>query len=149
MITVVGQSLSCVQLFATTCTAPHQAPLSSTISQSLFIIIELMMPFNHLIILCWSLWFLPSIFPSIRVFCIESVLHINWAKYWSFSISFQWIFRVDFFLDRLVWAPCSPRDTQESFSAPQFESINSLACSLLYGPTLTSILDYRKNHSFD
>ena len=123
-------------------------PLSPIIIGGLLIIIELMMPFNHLI-LCWSLLFLPSIFPSIRVFCIESVLHINWAKYWSFSISFQWIFRVDFLLGRLVLAPCSPRDTQESSSAPQFESINSLTCSLLYGPTLTSILDYRKNHSFD
>ena len=51
--------------------------------------------------------------------------------------SFQWIFRVDFLWDWLVWSPCSPRDSQESFPAPQFESINSLALSLLYGTPLT------------
>ena len=63
--------------------------------------------------------------------------------------SFQWIFRTDFLQDWLVWAPWSPRDSQESFPVPQFESINSSALSLLYGPTLTSISDYWKNHSFD
>ena len=62
---------------------------------------------------------------------------------------FQWIFRVDLFLDRLVWAPWSPRDSQESSLPPQFESINSLSHSLIYGPTLTSIHEYWKNHSFD
>ena len=51
--------------------------------------------------------------------------------------SFQWIFNVDFLWDWLVWSPCSPRDSQESFPAPQFESINSLALSLLYGTPLT------------
>ena len=56
--------------------------------------------------------------------------------------------RVDLVLDTLVWAPCSPRDTQESSPAPQFESINSLSHSLLYGPTLTSIHEYWKNHNF-
>ena len=45
--------------------------------------------------------------------------------------------------------PCSPRDSQESSPTPQFKSINSLPLSLLYGPTLTSIHDYWKNHSFD
>ena len=63
--------------------------------------------------------------------------------------SFQWIFGADFLLDWLVWSPCSPRDSQESSPAPQFESINSLVFSLLYGPTLTSVHDYWKNHSFD
>ena len=58
--------------------------------------------------------------------------------------SFQGIFRVDFFQDWLVWSPCSPRDSQESFLVPQFRSINYLALSLLYGPTLTSIHDYWK-----
>ena len=57
--------------------------------------------------------------------------------------------RVDLVLDTLVWAPCSPRDTQESSPALQFESINSLSHSLLYGPTLTSIHEYWKNHNFD
>ena len=63
--------------------------------------------------------------------------------------SFQWVFRVNFLQDWLIWSPCSPRDSQESSPAPQFKSINSLALSLLYGPTLTSAHDYRKNHSFD
>ena len=52
-------------------------------------------------------------------------------------------------LGLLVCSPCSPSDSQESSPIPQFKSINSTAFSLLYGPTLTSIHDYRKNHSFD
>ena len=63
--------------------------------------------------------------------------------------SFQSIFRVDFLQDGLVWCPCSPRDSQEFSLAPQFKSINSLALSLLPGPTFTSICDYLKNHCFD
>ena len=50
--------------------------------------------------------------------------------------------QVDFFQDWLVWSPCGPRDSQESSPTPQFKSINSLALSFLYGPTLTSIQDY-------
>ena len=49
----------------------------------------------------------------------------------------------------LSWSPCNPRDCQESSTALQFKSISSLVLSLLYGPTLTSILDYWKNHGFD
>ena len=49
----------------------------------------------------------------------------------------------------LVGSPCSPRDSQESSPKPQFKSINSAALSLLYGPTLTSITDYWKNHTLD
>ena len=52
-------------------------------------------------------------------------------------------------LDWLVWSSCSPRDSQESSPAPQFESIHFSALSLLYGPALTSIHHYWKNHSFD
>ena len=65
-----------------------QASLSITNSRSLLklISIELVMPSNHLI-LCCPLLFLPSIFPSIRVFSNESVLCIRWPKYWSFSFS--------------------------------------------------------------
>ena len=47
------------------------------------------------------------------------------------------------------WSPCSPRDSQESSPTPQFKSINSLALSFLYSPTITFIHDYWKNHSFD
>ena len=63
--------------------------------------------------------------------------------------SFQWIFRFDFLSGGLVWSPCSPRDSQESSPAPQFESINSSAFSLFYDSTLTSIHEYWKNYSFD
>ena len=80
------QSLSCIRLFATPCTAACKASLSITNSQSLFKVmsIEFMMPSNHLN-LCHPLLLLPSIFPSIRVFSNESVLRIRWPKYWSFS----------------------------------------------------------------
>ena len=86
---IVVQSVSCVRLFATPWTAAHQASLSFTISQSLLKLmsIETVMPSNHLI-LCHPLLLLPSVFPSIRVFFSnESVLHIKWPKYWSFSFS--------------------------------------------------------------
>ena len=68
--------------------AAHQASPSITNSRSLFKLmsIESVMPFNHLI-LCRPLLLLPSIFPSIRVFSIESVLRIKWPNYWSFSFS--------------------------------------------------------------
>ena len=84
----VVQLLSHVQLFATPWTVACQAPLSFTNSWSLIKLmpIQLVMPSNHLI-LCHPLLLLPSIFPSIRVFSKESVLHIRWPKYWSFSFS--------------------------------------------------------------
>ena len=82
------QSLSRVQLFVTPRTAARQASLSITNSRSLLKLMSIVsvMPSNHLI-LCCSLFLLPSIFPSIRVFSNESVLHIRWPKYWSFSFS--------------------------------------------------------------
>ena len=82
------QSLSCVQLFVTPWTAAHQPFLSITSSWSLLKLmsIELVMPSNHLIF-CRPLLPRPSIFPSIRVFSDESVLHTRWPKYWSFSFS--------------------------------------------------------------
>ena len=82
------QLLSRVQLFVTPWTAARQASLSITNSRSLpkLLSIESVMPSNHLI-LCRPLLLLPSIFPSIRVFSNESVLHIRWPKYWSFSFS--------------------------------------------------------------
>ena len=69
-------------------TAAHQASLSFINSQSLLKLMSIksVMPSSHLI-LCHPLLLLPSIFPSIRVFSNESVLHIRWPKYWSFSFS--------------------------------------------------------------
>ena len=82
------ESLSCVQLFATSWTAAFQASLSITDSQSLLKLMSIVsvMPSNHLI-LCHPLLLPPSVFPSIRVFSNESVLHIRWPKYWSFSFN--------------------------------------------------------------
>ena len=129
-------------------TAGHQASLFFTISQNLFKLmsIESEMPSNHLT-LCRSLLFLPSIFPSIRVFSNESPLHIRWPEYWSFSISSSneysglISFRMDWFNLLAVQGTLK--------SLPKFESINSSTLILLYCPTLTSIQDYQKNHSFD
>ena len=134
-------------------TAARQASLSITNSQSLLRLmsIQLVMPSNCLI-LCCPLLFPPSVFPSIRVFSSESVLHIRWPKYWSFSFSISpsneysglISFRLDWF-DRLA--------VQEALKGLlQYHSSKAsvlLHLSFLYGPTLTSIHDYWKNHSFD
>ena len=134
------QLLSCVQLFVTTA---HEASLSVTNSQSppKPMSIESVMPSKHLT-LCHPLLFLPSIFPTIRVFSSELAVCTRWPEYWSFSIrssneySGLISFRMDWF-DLLA-----VQGTQESSPITQFEKINSLVLSLLYGPTLTSIYDY-------
>ena len=81
-------SCSVVSNSATPWTAAHQAFLSITNSQNLLKLmsIKLVMPSNHLI-LCHPLPLLPSVFTSIRVFSNQSVFHIRWSKYWSFSFS--------------------------------------------------------------
>ena len=143
-------SHSVVSNSATPWTAACQASLSITNSRSLLKLmsIELLMPSNH-IIFCCPLLLLPSIFPRIKVFSKESVLHIKWPKYWSSSISpsneYSGLisFRIDW-LDLLA-----AQGTQESSPTPQFKSINSSVLSFLYDPTLTSMPDYYKNHSFD
>ena len=88
LVVTVIQRLSRVQLFVTPWTAARQAFLSTTMSWSLLkcMSIESVMLSNHLI-LCCLLVLLPSIFPSIRVFCNESVLHVRWPKYESFSFN--------------------------------------------------------------
>ena len=84
------QSLSHVELFATSWTAACQGSLSIINFQSLLKLMstELVMPSNHLI-LCCPLLLLPSIFPNIRVFSNGSALRIRWPKYWSFSFNFS------------------------------------------------------------
>ena len=122
-------------------TAARQASLSITNSQSLLKLmsIESVMPSNHLI-LYHPLLLLPSFIPSTRVFSNESVLHIRWPKYWSFSFSIspssEYSGLISF---RMVGSPYSPRDSQESSSTPQFKSINSSVLSFLYGLALISI----------
>ena len=133
-------------------TAACQAFLSFTISQSLLKLmsIESVMPSNHLI-LCHPLLLLPSIFPSVKFFSNESALLIRWSKFWSFSFSISpssdysrlISFRIDWF------GLLAVQGTLKSLLQHQFKSINSSALSLLYGPTLTPIHDYWKNHSLD
>ena len=132
-------------------TVVHQASLSITNSWSLLKLmsIEFVMPTNHLI-LCPPL-LLPSLFPSITVFSNESVICIGWLKYWSFSFSISpsnehsglISFRMDW-LDLLA-----VQGTLKSLLQYLFNSINSSVLSFLYNPTLTSIHDSWKNHSFD
>ena len=131
------QLLSHVWVFVTPWTVAHQASLSITNFWSLLKLmsIQSVMPSNHFI-LCCPLLLLPAIFPSIRVFSSESALHIRWPKYWSFSFSIsssdEYSGLISFRMDWLD-LPCSPRNSQESSSTPQFKSINSSALSLLYG----------------
>ena len=147
------QLLSHVRLFATPWTAALQASLSITNSQSMLklIPIELVMSSNHLI-LCCPLLLLPSIFPSIRVFSKESVLHIRWPKYWSFSFNISpsneysglISFKIDWF-DLLA-----VQGTLKSLLQHHSSKASILQCSAFFVvPTLTSIHDYCKNHSFD
>ena len=117
---------------------PEFAQLLSTKSVMLFNYLASATPFS----------FLPSTFPSIKVFSNDLALHIWWPKYWSFSFSISpsdeysglISFRIDWY---------QTRDFQASPPSPQFKNINSWACSLLYGPTHTFIHGNWKNHSFD
>ena len=144
------QSLSCVQLFETPWTAACQASLSITNSWSLLKLMSIksVMPSNHLI-LCHPLLLLPSIFPSIRVFSSESVLCIRWPKYWSFSFSispfneYSVSFRIDWF-DLLAI-----QGTLKSLLQHHSSKASIFWPCFLCSPTLTSIPDYWKNHSFD
>ena len=131
-------------------TAAHQASLSITNSWSLpkLMSIEWVMPSNHFIV-CHPLLLPSSILSSIRVLTNESVLCIRCPKYWSFSFNINpsyehsgmIYFRMDW-MDLLA-----VQGTLKSLLQHQFESINSSALSLFYGPTLTSVHDYWKNHT--
>ena len=148
------QLFSLVRLFVTPMDwlQQHQASLSITNSRSSlkFIPIELVMLSNCLI-LCRPL-LLPSIFSNIRVFSSESVLHIRWPNYWSFSFSIspsnEYSGLISFRIDWLDLFAVQG-NSQESSPTPQFKNISVSVLSFLYGPTLTSIHDYWKNHSFD
>ena len=112
--------------------------------------IELVMPSKHLIFCC-PLLLPPSIFPSIRVFSNESVLRIRWPKHWSFSFRISpsneysglISFRIDWFDLPAV------QETLKSLLQHRSSKASTLALSFLYDPTLTSIHEYGKNHSFD
>ena len=111
-------------------------------------------PWCHPIISSSVIHFLlPPIPPSIRVFSSESTLRTHEvAKVLEFQLqhhSLQRNPRADLLQNGLVGSPCSPRNSQESSLTPQFKSINSSALSFLHSPTLTSMHDHWKNHSFD
>ena len=89
-------------------------------------------------------------FPSIRVFSNESALCIRWPKYWSFSFSIipsnEYSGLISF---RMDWFDLLAVQGTLKSPTPQFESINSSVLSFFYGPTLTSVHDYWRSHSFD
>ena len=122
------QSLSYAQPFATSWAAAYQASPSIANSQSLLKLMSIksVIPSNYLI-LCHPLFLPPSIFPSIRVFSNESVLHIQWPKYWSFSFSIS---------------PSSEYLRLISFRIDWFDL-------LAVKGTLKSLQFNTKNHSFD
>ena len=133
--------------------AAHQASLSITNTWNLLklMFIQLVMPSNHPI-LYYPLLLLLSIFLSFRVFSNESVLCINWPKYWRFSFSIspsnEYSGLISF---RISWLDLlAVQGTLKSLlQPPQFKNINSLVLSFLYSPTLTFLHDYWKNHSLD
>ena len=144
--------ISHVRLFVNPWTIAHPASLSFTVPWSLLKLMSIksMLPSNPLI-LCHHHLFPPSIFPSIRVFSNKSVLCIRWPNYCSFSFSIspsnEYSRLISFTMDWLDLL--AVQRTLESSPIPQLKRINSSALSFLYSPTLTSIHDYLKNHSFD
>ena len=150
IVVFVVQSLSCVRLFVTPWTVAHQASLCFIISWSLpkLMSIGLVMPSNHLIHSC-PLLLLPSIFPSIRVFSNESALHIMWPKHWSFSFSMSpSIEHSGLIAFRIDWFDLAAQETLRSLFQHHISKASILQLCFLYGPTLTSINYYWKNHSF-
>ena len=144
------QLLSCVQLLAIPWTEALQAYLSITNTWSILKLMSIKsaMSSNH-IIFYHLLLLLPLIFPRMRVFYSESVLHIRWQKYWSFSFSIstpnEYSGMISLGLTGLV--SLQSKGLSRVFS--NIKSINSSVLSFLYGPNYTSIHDYWKNHSFD
>ena len=145
-------SLSHVQIFVTPWIAARKASLSITNSQRLFKLmsIKLVMPSNHLI-LCHPLLLPPSIFPGIRVFSNESVLHIRWPNYWSFSFTIspsnEYSVLISFRMDWLDLL--AVQVTLKSLLQHHSSKASILQHSAFFSPSLTFIQDYWKNHSFE
>ena len=148
-ISSIQFSRSVVSDSATPWTAAHQASLSITNSRSLSKLVSIasVIPSNHLI-LCRPLFLLPSIFPSIKIFSSESVLCIRWPKYWSFTFNISpssehpgLIFRMD------SGSLCKSQGLSRVFSNTTVQKHQFFGAQLSLSPTLTSIHDYRKNHS--
>ena len=123
-------------------TAACQASLSITNFWSLLKLMstESVMPSNHPI-LCCPLFLPLAIFPSTRGFSNESVIYLRRPKYGRFSFSMKLPMNIQvWFSSRLTgWISCSPRDSQEYSSTPQYKSVKYLGLSFFYGPTLISI----------
>ena len=140
--TFVIQSVSYIWLFGTPWTAAHQALL---ISWSLLKLMptELVMLSNHLI-LCRPLLYVPSVFPSIRVFSIESALHIRWPKYWGFSLSISSSNIYSGLISCMIdWFDLlAVQGTLKSLPQPYSSKASILQHLNLNGSTLTSIHDY-------
>ena len=150
LMTFYVQLLSCVQIFATLWTAMPGFPIchnlpdfAQTHVQSVSNAIQPSHPLLPSSPPAFSLSQHQGLFQ--RVSSLHQVAKALELQHQSLQLKF----RIAFLYDWLVWSPCCPRDSQESSPAPQFERINSLAFSPLYSPTLTSIHDYWKNHSFD
>ena len=132
-------------------TAACKASLSNTNSWSLLKLMSIVsvMLSNHLILCCPLL--LPSIIPSIWDLSKESVLHIRWPGYWSFSFSIssssEYSGLISFRMDGLDLL--AVQGTLKPSPTPQFKSISSSVLSFRYSSTLTSIHDYWQNHSLD
>ena len=148
-------SLSSVSLFVTPWITAHQASLSITNSQSLLKLMSIksVMPSSPLI-LCRPLLLLPPIPPSITVFSNESTLCMRWwggqSTGVSASTSVLPMNSQDWPpLGWTGWISLQSKGLSRVFSNTTVQSINSSVLSLLYGPTLTSIHDYWKNHNFD
>ena len=115
------------------------------------------MDYSCFTMLCWCQWccliispcpllLLPSIFPSIRVFSSELALHIRWLKYWSFSFSISPVNEYSGLISfRIYWLDLS---AVQGILKSLLQH-HSLKPSVLYCPTLTSVHEYWKNHSFD
>ena len=142
---IVVQSLSHVRLFATLWTAACQASLSFTITQSLFklMAIESVMTSNHLILCCPFNCF--QSFPGNGLFQWIGSSH-PWPKYWRFNFI---NIPSDEYLGLVSFRISLQSKGLSRVPTPQLKSINSSALSFLYTPTLTSIHDHWKNHSFD
>ena len=140
------------RLFVTQWTTACQASLSITNFWGLpkIMFIESVMTSNHLI-LCWPLLLLPSIFPNIRVFSNESVLHIIWPQYWSFSFSISPSNEHSglISLGWTGWISLQSKGLSRVFANTTLQKHQFFLAQLSYSPTLTSIHDYWKNHSLD
>ena len=145
------QSLSCMPLCKPMdCSRPGQASLSITTSRSLLklISIESVMPSSNLIF-CHPFLFLPSIFPIIRIFSTESVLHIRWLEYWSFSFSISSSNEYSGLISiRMDWLDLlAVQGTLKSLLHHHSSKASILQCSAFFIIQLSH--DYKKKHMFD